>query len=154
MNLNCTFPNITYIDVPADGSCLLHCICKASYLPYQLSMVNKDKFVRDLRDELSAALNGKAAAKMKSCVVLDTSYMELINNKLDKDIYIVSNGKLLISSSHRKDQLYRDRISIVISYSNNHYRLIGLSEGSTINTTFSLNHKFIRCVRNLEIENG
>ena len=176
--MNQLFSNVTYIDVPSDGSCLLHAISKAYYLPYQLCTVDRgDKFkwIRSLRQELSERLvneynmlsNGKLSilsktdeslkrdkmiVELESNVVIDIKYIELINNMIDKDVYVIHNNqyepKLLISSIHTPELLYKDRVSIIVHFNGNRYRLVGLNTGTSITTQFPPNHAILKYLRN------
>ena len=91
--------------------------------------------------------------ELKSNNPVDHSYMEILSNHLDIDIYLISSktGDVYLTGTDRR-LLYKNRKSIIIFYSPGHYDIIGIrrksKEGVIIfDTLFSYDHDLILAIK-------
>lgn len=93
-------------------------------------------------------------AELKSNNSVDHSYIEILSNHLNLDIYLISSktGDVYLTGTDR-NLLYKNRKSIVILYSPGHYDIIGIkrktehNESVIFNTLFSCDHDLILAIK-------
>jgi len=73
--------------------------------------------------------------------------LELVSEILEKDIYILDKKTRDLYKTADRELLYKERESIVILYSNNHFDCIGVANGSQVNTFFKKDNPFISFLR-------
>ena len=92
--------------------------------------------------------------ELKSNNPVDHSYIEILSNHLNLDIYLISSktGDVYLTGTDRQ-LLYKNRKSIVILYSPGHYDIIGLKRKPNQNgiiifdTLFSCDHDLILAIK-------
>lgn len=92
--------------------------------------------------------------ELKSNNPVDHSYIEILNNHLNIDIYLISSktGDVYLTGTDR-NLLYKNRKSIVLLYTPGHYDIIGIKRLNTIDgsvifdTLFSCDHDLILSIK-------
>jgi hypothetical protein len=82
-------------------------------------------------------------------------YIEYISNILDKNIYILndSNSDLYPYEKTELPNIYKkNRSSIVLYFSFNHYELVGIMNNGIVDTYFDSDHTFIKFLYNRVLE--
>lgn len=159
---------LVILKVNGNGSCFFNSIFKSltgyddersvQKLRYELSLKIKHYYNMLSRGELlefSKSVNTYSLENMQkelnSYRPVDTSYLELVSDLLNKDIYIIKNNEFL--TLDESEFYYKGRDSIIITYSGDgdsgHYDSVGVIENEIVNnigrenikTLFSKNHE-------------
>jgi hypothetical protein len=163
--------NPVRIDTIGDGSCYFHALLNAIYCKYRLRDTNKRDLVRRLRKELSEVLNKQydklsrghlkeisqhvpSLSKESMLTLLDSSpsvgneFQELVSNVLDIDIYMLElSRKDVLVMSNDREILYKNRKSVVLISTGNHYELVGITNKDGLyDVFFTPDHDFIKFI--------
>ncbi len=87
-------------------------------------------------------------AELRSNSSVDFIYLEFISNELNKDIYIINLDTKDVYIMTDIDIMYKNRDSIILAYSDNHFELIGVrTNNGDIDTLFAYNDVIITSIR-------
>ncbi len=165
--------NLVKIDTIGDGSCFFHAIISAFFKPYIENTIDRIKFIKQFRKDLSETLysqyrklgNGSFLELSRSVdeyslqslkemldsnLPVDNRFHQFISDVINKDIYILySITNNVYKSADDLKLLYKNRDSIVILYTPGHYELIGRLNNITkeITTVFNYNDSFIKNIQ-------
>lgn len=159
--------NLTIIKTIGDGNCFFHCILQATSIEYSDSDRNhKVNLVKELRDALADILQEEypnlsrgelkelsksvpeyslnhMTNELRSSKHVNHLYNELIGNHLGIDIYIIDAEKSDVYITCDEDYLLKNRPSLVLYWTGNHYDLISHKEADL----FQWDHEFIIAIR-------
>lgn len=125
-NLFRQFHGLVRIGTVADGSCFLHAVFQAFYIPYLSGKVDKTPFDRMtfidfFRKRLAIKMEQTYAKElteyMESRMPLDYRFFSLVSQEVDKDIYILNVSKHDLEFFSMDN--YKGRKSIVLLYFGN-----------------------------------
>lgn len=113
-----------------------------------------DTLSRGKLREFSEVLPEYSLDSMKKILLsdcpVDNIFNELISNELNIDIYILNNNtKNVYITGNDADILYKNRRSVVILYTTEHYSLVGIKlNDKTLKSFFEPDHPFILQIKN------
>jgi hypothetical protein len=169
---NIPYPNLKIIKTIGNGDCLFHSVLSATNEEYVNSKdKDKEKKGQEFRNYLAEKLilmypklsrgNLEELSKdvpeyklenmlktLKSYRSVNNLFNELISETLNIDIYLVYSETSDVYIMGDEEIYHKNRPSIVIYYTGNHYELIGVEEKNGIVDFYQYDHPFIKLIKN------
>jgi hypothetical protein len=164
------YPNLKIIKTIGNGDCLFHSILSATneeYLNSNDKVKEGQKFRAYLAEKLTLLYPKLSRGELQTLSLAVPEYTlenmqktlksynsvghlfnELISEILSIDIYIIDKKKSDVYITGDEEILHKNRPSIVVYYTGNHYELIGVNEKNGIVDFFQYDHPFIILIKN------